>query len=118
MSPNAESPNIDTPATEVYRSVIWFQVKPGKQRAFEAAFFDAGMLTRPKQVDGYLGAELHHSVDNYDEYFVIGEWTSPEAYATWQSLSSETAPAEPLARLLDTMRDSRKGQLTRVVRQP
>ena len=36
------------PKAEVFRSVIWFQVKPGKQRAFEAAFFDAGNADAPE----------------------------------------------------------------------
>jgi len=100
---------------DCYRSVIWFRVKPGAQQAFESAFFDAGMLSRPEAVDGYLGAALHHSLDNDDEYFVIGEWSSPEAYASWHLLASADAPVEPLARMVDSLAESRRGQLLRLV---
>ncbi|MGB8857888.1 MAG: antibiotic biosynthesis monooxygenase family protein [Ilumatobacteraceae bacterium] len=96
---------------EGYRSIIWFRTKPGMGPEFEAAFIEAGMLARPRAVDGYLGAELLRSVAEHDEYYVIGRWASPTAYADWQAIASRDAPREALVRMSNALADHRAGQL-------
>jgi len=59
--------------SETLRSVAWFKVKTGQHANCEAAFSACGMLERPKQIEGFLGAELLRSLTNPDEYFVLGE---------------------------------------------
>ena len=71
-----------------FRSIIWFKVRPGAETAFESAFDDAGMLTRPIQVDGFGGAELLLSTTSPDKYYVLGTWSSPAGYARWQAIST------------------------------
>jgi heme-degrading monooxygenase HmoA len=93
-----------------FHSVIRFQVKPGREADFEAAFRDAGMLTRPRAVPGYLGADLVRSADATGEYLVLGRWTSAEAYAAWQAIAAQDAPREALRRLVDTLVDPAPGR--------
>ena len=75
-----------------FRSIIWFKVRPGAETAFESAFDDAGMLTRPIQIDGFGGAELLRSTTSPDEYHVVCRWSSPAAYAAWHAISNDGAP--------------------------
>lgn len=94
-----------------YTSVAWFTVKPGRHSDFERAFHDAGMLTRPSVIDGYLGAQLFRSTDDSRQYCVIGHWTSLDSYAQWQQMASKDAPADALKRLGDALESNRLGVL-------
>lgn len=96
--------------TAAFHSVIRFQVKPGREAEFEAAFRDAGMLTRPRAVPGYLGADLIRATDGLPEYLVLGRWTSAEAYAAWQAISMKDAPREALRRMVDTLVEPTPGR--------
>jgi heme-degrading monooxygenase HmoA len=98
-----------------FRSIIWFKVRPGAETDFESAFDDAGMLTRPIQIDGFGGAELLRSTTSPHEYYVVGTWSSPAAYAAWHAISNNGAPPEALARLIDSIAEHRPGQLFRAV---
>ncbi len=100
-----------TPAHMPFTSVIRFHVKPREDASFEAAFEAAGMLTRPDAINGFLGAKLLRSETEPLEYLVIGEWQTREAYGDWQAVSSRTADAEALARLLETLVDPKPGRL-------
>ena len=95
-----------------FRSIMWFKVRPGAETAFESAFNDAGMLTRPIQIDGFGGAELLRSTTAPGEYYVVGTWSSPAAYAAWRAISNDGAPPEALARLVDAIAEHRPGQLS------
>lgn len=90
-------------------SLITFHVAPGRHADFERAFGAAGILTRPRAVPGYLGAELHRGLDDPDTYIVIGRWDSVESYREWQDRSLDAG--EALAQLLDVLVDPRPGQL-------
>ena len=94
-----------------FRSIIWFKVRPGAETAFESAFNDAGMLTRPTRIAGFGGAELLRSTTASGEYYVVGTWSSPAAYAEWHAISNDGAPPEALARLIDVVAEHRPGQL-------
>lgn len=97
------------------RSVISFQVKPGREADFEAAFALSGMLTRPLEFAGFQGADLVRAVDGSGEYLVIGSWASAEAYRDWQRRSTQGAPEGSFQRLLETLDDPRPGRLFAVV---
>lgn len=88
---------------QTFTSIVWFKVKPGMNAEFESAFLDAGMLTRPAVIDGFIEAHLHHSLMHDDEYYVLGSWTSEESYAAWQSMASEGAPKGAMRRLSDVL---------------
>jgi heme-degrading monooxygenase HmoA len=97
------------------RSVIRFQVKPGREGEFEAAFAETGMLTRPRDVPGFVGAELVRGLEGQGGYLVIGTWTDEQAYREWQRRSASGAPAGALARLLETLENPKPGVLYEVV---
>lgn len=99
------------------RSVIRFQVKPGRGADFEAAFAETGMLDRPRQIDGFLGAELVKDLAGDGEYLVLGVWAGAEAYRAWQAVSAVQAPREAMGRLLDTLVDPRPGRIYGVIAQ-
>lgn len=94
-----------------YRSLIRFQVKPGMEAAFEAAFVKVGMLARPSRIDGFVDAELVRSVGEPVEYFVIGAWLTEQAYADWQAVSRDTADPEALAIMYAALVDPIPGRL-------
>ncbi len=97
------------------RAVISFQVKPGCEEAFEAAFNDAGMFTRPAQLDGFVSMELMRSDDDPTGYLVVSNWKSHEVYKKWQSISSREAPREALVRLGETLIDPQPGKTYAIV---
>jgi len=99
------------------RSVIRFQVKPGRAPDFEAAFAETGMLTRPRAIEGFQGAELVKDLAGEGEYLVIGVWSDAESYRAWQAVSAAQAPREAMGRLLDTLVDPRPGRLYGVIAQ-
>ncbi|MDI1366240.1 MAG: antibiotic biosynthesis monooxygenase [bacterium] len=97
------------------RSVIAFQVHPGREAEFEAAFEAARMLSRPNQVDGFTGAELIRCLDEPTHYMVLGGWSSEAAYREWQGRSIQDAPVEALQRLFATLTDPSPGRIFSVV---
>jgi heme-degrading monooxygenase HmoA len=93
-----------------YTSLISFHVAPGRAADFETAFEETEMLTRPQQIAGYRGAELHRGIDDPDTYIVIGRWDTVDAYRAWQQVSARTAP-DALDRLLDTLTELTPGHI-------
>lgn len=96
-------------------SLIRFQVKPGREPAFEAAFRESGMLSRPKGVPGFLGADLVRDDGAPGSYLVLGRWESAAAYAAWQARSAAGAPAGALRALGETLVDPQPGRALEVV---
>lgn len=94
-----------------FRSVIRFQVKPGKEAAFEAAFDQCGMLRRPKKIAGFIDAELVRSIGEPIEYFVLGAWQSEQSYADWQAVARPEADPAAIAALDDTLVERKPGRL-------
>jgi hypothetical protein len=70
-----------------FRSIIWSRCVLVPKR-LESALDDAGMLTRPIQIDSSGGAELLRSTTSPDEYYVVGTWSSRAAYAAWHAISN------------------------------
>lgn len=98
-----------------YTSIIRFRVKPGLEATFEAAFTKAGMLTRPRAIDGFIRAELVRSVGDPVEYYVIGEWQTQQSYAAWQAISGPEADPEALTAMRETLVEHAPGRLFEVV---
>ena len=96
-----------------FTSIVWFKIKPGMNAEFECAFLEAGMLTRPSAIDGYLGAHLHHSLMHEDEYYVLGSWTTEESYAAWQEVASDGAPVDAIKRMSAAILEHRPNVLMR-----
>lgn len=94
-----------------FTSLIRFRPKPGRERDFEAAFEATGMSTRPRAIEGFLGARLVRSTEEPVEYLVIGEWRTPADYAAWQERSGRDADPDAFRRLLDTLVDPKPGRL-------
>ena len=97
--------------TSPFTSLIRFRPKPGRERDFEAAFEATGMSTRPRAIDGFLGARLVRSTGEPIEYVVIGEWRTPADYAAWQERSGRDADPDAFRRLLDSLVDPKPGRL-------
>jgi len=98
------------------RSILRFQVQPGREADFETAFAAAGMLTRPRAIDGFVDAELGRSLVMPNEYLVVARWASADAYRAWQQVSLAEAPPAALAALLATLVDPRPGETFEVLR--
>ena len=98
-----------------YTSIIRFQVRPGMEAAFEAAFAKAGMLKRPARIDGFVKADLVRSVGEPVEYYVVGEWRSERAYADWQAVSGPEADQEALAEMRACLAGHAPGRLFETV---
>jgi heme-degrading monooxygenase HmoA len=91
-----------------FRSIIEFAVKQGREREFVEAFHAAGMLTRPKSIDGFVEAELMCAGSTF---VVIACWHEAEAYAEWQAVSQREAPVDALNALAETIERVRQGRL-------
>jgi len=95
-----------------YRSLIEFTVKPGAEEVFLKAFRASGMLTRPRDVAGFVDAEI---VRDGSVFVVIGRWETAEAYAFWQSVAQKEAPSDALRALSKTIETTRPGRLYELV---
>ena len=95
----------------MFRSIIEFRVRPREEDRFVAAFRDAGMLSRPRAIAGFVAASLARSLAEPTEFVVVGEWETEQAYADWQARSRVDAPAEGLARMQACLLDIRPGRL-------
>jgi heme-degrading monooxygenase HmoA len=98
------------------RSILRFQIHPGREADFEAAFDAAGMLTRPRAVEGFVDAELSRSLAMPNEYLVVARWASADANSAWPPVSLAEAPPAALAALLATLVDPRPGETFEVLR--
>jgi heme-degrading monooxygenase HmoA len=96
-------------------SLIRFKVRPGQEAAFEKAFAETGMLSRPKAVAGFLGADLVRDEGAPGTYLVLGRWESADAYAEWQGMSAAGAPTEALRALGRTLIEPQPGRALPVV---
>lgn len=65
------------------RSVITFNLKPGKRDEFAATFRRISVLEVSSFQAGYLGGRLLASVQDPDVAMVIADWESPAAYQGW-----------------------------------
>lgn len=95
----------------LFQSLIHFVAKPGMGAAFQSAFRDCGMLSRPREIDGFVSAELRQSTTDPDHFVVLGFWQSAESYAAWGAVSRRGAPPEAMARLSATTHSVTKGEL-------
>jgi heme-degrading monooxygenase HmoA len=99
----------------MFRSIIEFKVKPGREGDFVAAFRDAGMLTRPAAIDGFVAAELMRAAADGTDFVVVAIWSKRDAYAAWQAIAQTGAPKEALRRLSDCISSIRDGRLFEAV---
>jgi len=97
------------------RSVIRFEVRAGQEAEFESAFRDAGMLTRPRSIAGFMGGQLLKSRDEKGAYIVIAEWSHAGAYAAWQAQSQQDAPRDAMKRLAATLVDPTSGRVFDII---
>jgi heme-degrading monooxygenase HmoA len=98
------------------RSVIRFHVAAGREADFEAAFAAAGLLIRPRAIQGFVDAELARSLATPGEYLVVARWASADAYRAWQQVSLTEAPPDALGALLETLVDPQPGEAFEVLR--
>ncbi len=92
-------------------SFIEFRVLPGREADFVAAFADCGMLTRPREIDGFVSAELVRDRQDGARFAVVGAWRTAQAYAAWQAVSQSGAPRPALARLAACLAEAPSGRL-------
>jgi len=100
-----------TPQINNFRSLVRFDVKPGKEAEFESAFKACGMLERPRLVQGMIAVQLVQSETITTEYLVMGEWDSRESYASWQSQSFKGLDKDLIKRFLASLNNPQPGQL-------
>lgn len=95
----------------MFHSLIHFVAKPGMSQAFQDAFADCGMLTRPRQIEGFVDVELMQSAMNPEHFVVTGRWRSQDAYAAWGAVAQKEAPREALRRLSAAVDSVTTGEL-------
>lgn len=100
----------------MFRSIIEFKVKPGREDDFVSAFLEAGMLARPAEIDGFVSAELLRATQGGADFVVVASWSKRDAYAAWRAVSQSGAPQEALRRLGGCIDSAREGRLFEVVR--
>jgi heme-degrading monooxygenase HmoA len=96
-------------------SIIRLKIKPGQNEAFERAFIDAGMLSRPRTIDPLFEGKLMRCASDASVYCVIATWSAPERYAEWQAKSQEGVDPAAMVILNDTLIDPVPGKLFEVV---
>lgn len=94
-----------------FTSIIRFDVQPGAEAAFEEAFEKSGMLSRPKVIEGFCGAELVKSIEPPATYHVIGRWQSRQAYIDWQDVAAAQADPAAMTNLLQALVAPKPGKL-------
>lgn len=99
----------------MFRSYLRFKVKPGLADEFREAFLAAGMLSRPHEIEGFLGAELFQAQGDPECFVVLGEWASPQAYSAWRAVAQTGDDREAIARLAATVLEVGAGELFRQV---
>ena len=99
----------------MYRSLITFCVKKGDEERFEQAFLAAGMLERPKLVEGFISVELSKSCITPGQFIVVGRWQSEESYASWQKVAQTDAPRDALKALGQCLHETPTGELHEVI---
>lgn len=99
----------------MYKSIITFDVRPGMESEFEEAFHASGMLTRPKAIPGFHGAELVRALDDPARYAVVGQWETRESYAQWQAVAQSGAPLDALRKLGASLLNPKPGSLYKAV---
>ena len=65
------------------RSVLVFDVLPGKRDEFVARFRQLEVLEHARRQAGFRRSELCVPDDGGDRVMVTAEWDSPEAYQGW-----------------------------------
>lgn len=90
-------------------SLITFRVREGQGEAFIAAFGACGMLSRPRAVAGFAGAELLRQCGDGRNFAVIARWDSAQAYADWRRVARSGAPPEALRALAACIESSTEG---------
>ena len=98
-------------ADDVFTSITWFRVKPGRDDHFIRAFVDAGMESRPWSIPGYRGVTMFRSHTDSDLYYVIGSWDSTDSYGEWRKVARSGAPVGTLDALSDAIVESGPGNI-------
>lgn len=93
-----------------YLSYIRFDVKPGQRDEFVRLFNGLQMLERPKKIDGFEWGDLAESEDN-TTFVAICEWATPAAQAEWQQAALGDIDPEQAKAFLDTIAETKPGQL-------
>ena len=78
------------------RVLVFATIKPGAAEAFEAAY---GEVTRKvKGTPGHIHDELLRSEDGPDQYILLSEWESKDAFIGWEDAPihmNTTTPMRP-----------------------
>jgi heme-degrading monooxygenase HmoA len=92
-------------------SLISFKVHPGREADFIEAFIASGMLSRPREIEGFKSASLLRQRDDPTRFAVTARWDAPDAYAAWQDVSESGAPRSALIKLAECIAETAPGQL-------
>jgi heme-degrading monooxygenase HmoA len=65
------------------RSVLVFEVLPGRLEEFVAKFRELQVLEHSRRQPGLIRGELSLPADGSSRVLVTAEWESPEAYQGW-----------------------------------
>jgi heme-degrading monooxygenase HmoA len=76
------------------RVLVFATIKPGAADAFEAAY---GEVTRKvKGTPGHIHDELLRSADSPDDYILLSEWESRDAFLAWEDAPIHRQTTTPL----------------------
>jgi heme-degrading monooxygenase HmoA len=98
-----------------YVSLIAFRVHEGREQDFVARFEAAGMLSRPRAIEGFIAGELIQHLEVRTRFAVVARWRTPGAYAAWQTVAQIGAPPGSLRMLAECIADTQPGELHRAL---
>lgn len=96
------------------RSLIEFNVHPGAETAFEAAYLKHGFLDRARAMPGFLSGEFLRSTDG-PSFWATALWASQANYEAWQSAYLSVFSVDEIQSLGQHLAKTPQGFTTEIV---
>jgi heme-degrading monooxygenase HmoA len=74
--------------------IVRYRIAAGDEAAFEAAY--AEVTRKVKGTPGHIHDELLRSEDRPDQYILLSEWESKEAFLAWENAPVHTEKRNPM----------------------
>ena len=97
------------------QSLIEFEITPGSEKAFEAAYLQHGFLERARGRRGFLGGEFLRKLDGASTFWAIALWETEDDYKAWQAAYFDVFSANELEDLAQHLATSPQGFVTQII---
>lgn len=76
------------------RVMVFAKIKPGEEKAFEAAY--AEVTRKVKGTEGHLRDELLRNTKEPSSYILLSEWESKERFLAWEDAPIHMQTTTPM----------------------